>query len=802
MFRNKNNNLWFVLTAAFIILISIFFRIYSPQSDLPPDISISGSIYTDEGNQCHNSRSKVLYDEWFPDDWKITNYNPVVPYFKLLIFKVFGTGLVQVRSISFIFSLLSLIFFFLTLRSYFSSWLPIAGIALIGSNFLYIMYNRIGTFETPMIFWMILSLYFLEKYRVSGKNVFIAFSGISAFMAFVFKMTGAHIIPVPVISLLLFLLFIPEKDLPDRKKIAVSTAIIIFAVLISFAIWLFLFYFPNREWIKSAPGSYIGNQMFPKSIDQLIGNILSYNWKEQFFKMWVVWVAAILYIPIFFRRMITKLMDITEAGFVLFLLSHTGALMIMNHRPTRYLIAAIPPMVFLTILFFRHLMKGSDYQTDPGILKRTLFLMFDIVWLFLSLFYCFLPLLSRVGIHLLPDKFNFDLFLISVLLAGFFHLFLFLLKRFYRTGIKRGRIAVIIVLSLVSISIYTNVKYYYYWQRDKTEYVSDISKELGNKISNGVIAGLTAPVAVLGTEHRSLFLYPKFVHWGKNTLERYGITHALLANFNFEISNFFKQWPEKMENASLLNVYNVKDQFLHLYSLNDPYISRIDRIDPETIEFSIIYNGEPIEIKFGKLEFIHNENIRSDEDPYLLTTLPGMETVRSGETLIRIKDEHTGSEKLFFIKNEKWGNKFKYEAEKFPKKRGRVVRDVTASGKHIRYFNVLTDRKGFMACSIGGKFIPYSEGLIYAKFYLRFGNIKSRIRPLAIIDIFNNTDGRSVSSFTIKKKDLQDDGFRGYPLFYKVKRVKDLEFRVHAEKSSDIYYDYMELYYYRGKFIN
>ncbi|MCK5221480.1 MAG: hypothetical protein KAR14_07870, partial [Candidatus Aminicenantes bacterium] len=142
MFRNKNGNLRLIAAAVVIVLISLFFRIYSPQSDLPPDISISGSIYTDEGNQCHNSRSKVLYDEWFPDNWVITNYNPLVPYFKFFIFKTFGVGLVQVRSVSFFFALLSLIFFFLTLRSYFNSWHSIAGIALIGFNFLYIMYNR------------------------------------------------------------------------------------------------------------------------------------------------------------------------------------------------------------------------------------------------------------------------------------------------------------------------------------------------------------------------------------------------------------------------------------------------------------------------------------------------------------------------------------------------------------------------------------------------------------------------------------------------------------------------------------
>ncbi|MCK5221609.1 MAG: hypothetical protein KAR14_08515, partial [Candidatus Aminicenantes bacterium] len=477
-------------------------------------------------------------------------------------------------------------------------------------------------------------------------------------------------------------------------------------------------------------------------------------------------------------------------------------LMIMNHRPTRYLIAAIPPMVFLTILFFRYLIKGEKHFSDAGPAKRSLFLLFDISWLFLSLYYCFLPLLSRAGVNILPVKFTSKLFAISVIITIVVHTISFLLKRFLKADMKRGKFVAALILFLISISIYTNVKYYFLWQRDKTEYVSDISVELGNKIENGYIAGLTAPVAVLGTEHKSLFLYPKFVHWEKDTLQKYGITHALLANFNFEISNFFGQWPGKMDNAALLNVYNVKDQFLHLYSFNEPVVIEINRINRETLELFIVNNGEPGEIQLGKLEFYNNIEGLNSKDLYRKILLTDQVAIENGENNIRINDIQNGHEKLFFIDHKKGNNRFRYEAEKFPRKRGRVVRDVSASGKHIRSFNVLTDRKGFMACSIGGRFIPYSEGFMDVKFYLRFGNIKSRIKPLVVIDVFNNTSRKSVTGYAIRKKDIIGKGFSGYPLFYKIDGVNDLEFRVYAEKSADVFYDYLEVDYYQGKFID
>ncbi len=663
MSRNKKNEVRLISAAVLIILIAFFLRIYSPQSDLPPDISISGSVYTDEGNQCHNSRSRVLYGDWFPDNWKITNYNPLVPYFKLLIFKVFGVGLVQVRSVSFFFAFLSLLFFFLTLRSYFNSWLSVAGISLLGFNFLFIMYNRIGTFETPMIFWMILVIYFLEKFRVTGKWIFPVLSGLSAFLAFVFKMTGAHIIPVPATALLLFLIFIPEEKLQERRKIAVSAGIIIVSILISFTVWMLVFYLPNKEWIKSAPGSYIGNQMFPKSIEQLIGNILSYNWKEQFYKMWVVWAGAILYLPLFFRRLLQKRSDLTEIGAVLFLISHTGALMIMNHRPTRYLIAAIPPMVFLTILLFRYMMDKDKNTAVSGPVKNSFIFLFDVFWLTFALYYCFLPLIDRVGIHIEHVKLNAGLLLISIILIGLLKVLFFIKEKFPGIISVPRKFTVISVVILILISFYTDMKYFYLWQRDRTEYVYKISQELGNKISKGYIAGLTAPVAVLETDHKSLFLYPDFVHWEKGTLDKFGITHALLANFNFEISNFFRQWPSKMRNASLLNVYNVKDQFLHLYSMVDPFIAGTKRLDEKTVELIVENKEGKRDISFGIIEF-------DEGNPVSNSMLPGSSIVEDGVNLIRIRDKYNGKEKLIYIKKDNWPSLFRYGGGKIPEKKG------------------------------------------------------------------------------------------------------------------------------------
>ncbi len=794
-----------------VILFAFSLRVYSPLSDLPSDISISGSIYTDEGNQCHNSRSKVLFGEWFPDNWKITNYNPVVPYLKFAIFKVFGVGLLQVRSVSYFFAFLSLIFFFLTLKSYFTPFFAFTGITLLGFNFLYIMYNRIGTFETPMIFWMILSLYFLEKFRVSGRSLFAFISGISAFTAFIFKMTGAHFVPVPVAAILLILIIFPGKDKanPDRADLRKGLFYLILGIFSILGLWLILFYIPNREWIKSAPGSYIGNQMFPKSFRQMFGNILMYNWKEQFYKMAPVWIASMLYIPWFVRRVIRKTYTITEAAFVLFLFSHTAALMIMNHRPTRYLIASIPPMVFLAVHFLSNLsVKGTVHKANLGIIWKIVIFISDVLWLNFFLYYCGVPLLRIFSVRNIIFGFSISNLFLTILIVVFSYIIYHFLKMLLQNRLSDYRgvffYSVTVVFLITSFTI--NLSFYYRWAEDRTNIVKNISEEIGEKIEGGNIAGLTAPVAVLNSNNRSLFLYPNFVHWSKDTLKNYSVTHALVATFNNEISNFFNMWPEKMRNARLLNVYNVKDQFLQLYSFIYPFIENIKKDRDGVWRVSIINPDKRVKSididvvnpNINESGVFTNVDIYPAENGFSL--IPGVNSfkLKKNGTI----DKLLNNSSLLYIKNKLWKRKFRYEGEKFPRKTGTDIRNIKLSGKFSRSFLRFYHKPGFIVSSNNGKFIPFSEGIMKVDFRIRIKNVKSRIRPLAIIDVFNNSEGEKIIEKRIKKKNTLINEFRNHTLVFLIKGVKDIEFRVFATGYSDVDVDYIDITYYQGRFIS
>ena len=805
-----------------LLLFSLGLRLNSPTADLPPDISFSGSVYTDEGNQCHNSRSKILYDDWYPDDWRIKNYNPVVPYLKYAIFKVFGVGLVQIRAVSYIFAFLSLLVFFFTLRSYFNFGFSMVGTLLLGINYFYIMYNKIGTFETPMISWMIFSLFFMEKYRTRKKSYLLVLAGMSAFMCFVFKNTGAHFIFVPFAAYILFLIFGEPAEKPPLKKGIKDISLILGGILIVFVVWLVFFYIPNREWIMSAPGKYIGNQMLPKTIKEAVGNFFGFNWKDQFFKIPIVWLSALLYVPLFFRRLLKHRTNLTEIGFFIFFLSHTLFFLFMSNRPTRYFVPVIPAMVFMTTLLFERMYHFSLKKTEQpangygyGYRKweyGTL-LGLDTLWLALGLNFCFIPLYSHYIHYVSRPPLSYKYIIFSFICVFLFYLVKSAYWRLLKDKLNLKMPLRCLFVFMLIFSVFINMKYYIKWNSDKTFTVFNISKELGEKLNNAYIMGLTAPAAVMENKHKSLFLYPDFVQWEKDIFDKYPLTHALVANIHGEIKMYFDQWPQKMSDANLLKVYNVKEQFLHLYSFVDPYISGCTKNDTNRYLVKIL-NPQHKRVKtwIGKIFYSPTPGcslaIEQEESPIPL---------EPGENIIPVKidvnplaqintdtdSDITPGTVVFFLQNQGWENRFRYEGEKFPRRVGGEKKDLLASANFVRYYRASNKRKnkirktGFIAYNPNFP-LPFSRGFLVVDFNLRFSHIQSKIRPLCKLDIFPHREEEALSRKILKLRDIEENTFKNYRLCTTIPETKYLEFRVYAEGLCDIELDYIDITYYKG----
>jgi 4-amino-4-deoxy-L-arabinose transferase-like glycosyltransferase len=805
--KNKTKT---TLVALVILLAAVGLRMNAPRADLPSHITFSGSILTDEGNQCHNSRAKALYDEWYPDDWRITNYNPILPYIKLALFKVFGVGILQMRLVSHIFAFLSLLFFFLALKSYFKEDVKFAllGTMLLGVNFFYVMYNKIGTFETSITFWVILTLYFLEKYRVKPRRLFLVLSGASAFMGFIFKSIMAYLLPLPFAAVLLMhLVGTPdsasaESDSFSIKRMLMDMSFVLLGLLLLMAPWYLLHYVPNREWIISAPGQYMGKLMFPRGLENAWHNFLTFPWKDQFYKTPVVWVSALLFIPVFTRRLLSRRARLTEIAVVLFFFAHTFLFFVMNYRPTRYFIPLVPVMVFMTVLLFQHwysLAKGSnpvELRLYRPAEKAVIFAV-DTLWLMAASYLCFFPLLG----HVIPGFPRPGPSLFALAAAALLVWAAYNIKRIINGKLKKRSptsLVIPLLTTAVAVSLVFNLAYYWQWHKTKTYTVRDISLELGEKLENAYIGGMTSAVAVLENKHKALWLYPNFVNWNADTLKTYPLTHALLgADLSREVHHFFNQWPERMNRAGLLKVYHIKNYFLHLYSFTEPYIKDCRTAEDGTARLTIINPSQKtIKVKTGKIYLLEDNKGIKVVNGEVVVELPPGETVT---------EEKTGNPTALFYLDYtrdfgKAGTPLRYEAEIFPGRTGFNKPDTRASNNQVRYYDREAHNPGFLSY---GPAAPYGTGVLVVEFKIAFDRLRTKLRPLCRLDIYSHTIKgpaveREIKPSDIKKAKKADERFGAYRLVHVVRQPEKLEFRVRTNGFADVSLDSVNVRYYQG----
>ncbi len=834
--QQKSNKKIEILAAIVLLLFSMGLRVNAPRADLPSHITFSGSILTDEGNQCHNSRSKTLFNEWYPDDWRVTNYNPVLPYFKLAMFKVFGVGMLQLRSVNYIFAFFSLLFFFFLLKSYFKEnpKFALLGLLLLGINFLYVMYNKIGTYETSITFWVIMTLYFIEKYRTKQKPLFLFLSGATAAMGFIFKSIMAYLLPLPFAAVILMHLFplnsAPGTELTGQgfsfKKMGRDLVFVLGGLLVCWVPWYLLHYLPNRDWIINGPGKFMGVMILPDNITQAWQNFLSFPWREQFYKIPVVWIGSLIYIPVFIRRLFQRRATVLEIATILFFFAHTFMFLFMSYRPSRYFVPVIPAIVLMTVLLFeRWYATSQSIGTVPpspvyGVWgKRMIYIIYilDIIWLTGFAYFCAVPVFRRlVGLNPWRPTPTLLYWLVAVVLVSAAYYCKPFLSRVYGRSTNPAKwqarkLTTPLIFLLILLSLAVNLGFYWDWYTKRTYTIYNMGVEWQKKLDHAYIAGMTAAASVLETRHKTLWLYPNFVNWEKDTLEKYPVTHALLGtDMSGEIINFFNQWPERMnQRAALVKIYPIKDYFLHFYSFVDPYIRNFQEAGPQEYRLTVINpSAKPIQTRVGEV--------------YRLPTAPDVRVIRGkqyfqlkpGENQIQVSMTESGLSLppdaidvlLFLDYSGPFGpvdQPLRYEGENFRMRTGINKWEPSASNRNVRYFERRISAPGFLSY---GPSVPFAPGVFIVNFKLAFSDIKSKLRPLCKLDIYAVEDRKPLAELTLKGSDINRatngaDGYGSYQLSTVVPQTKTLEFRVQTEVLANVAFDYVDVIYYQGIFL-
>ncbi len=148
---------------ALALMLMFILRVVYLDSDAYPRLSWSSALMTDEGFYIHNARNLILFGKERTDDFNNVLIMPVLHWVQFCVFRIFGVGAVQARSISVVLSLLTLPLFFDLMHRAFRWRVAFVATVFLGFDHIYALYNRMALMDTPACAFLICSIYALIR---------------------------------------------------------------------------------------------------------------------------------------------------------------------------------------------------------------------------------------------------------------------------------------------------------------------------------------------------------------------------------------------------------------------------------------------------------------------------------------------------------------------------------------------------------------------------------------------------------------------------------------------------------------
>ena len=555
-----------------ILLILVFaflfgLRLVHLGADPPADLSISMGYYGDPGGYVANARNKVVFGEWVLDEWNFMFISPLPHYMNYTVFRIFGPGIAQMNAVPALFSCGLLLLFFLTLRKIMPFTPALAGVVLLGLNYPFLMFSRIGVRAVEMVFFCVLALWALTDRRVP-KPGRLALAGAAAFLAFTVKGTFLLVFPALLLGTAAYVFF--QSGNSVKPSLSALTAFGLGMAVVA-AAWFFLIYHPNRE-LYLAFGSENYSWLAPTRLHAVLENF----WHRSLFYFMTSPVTTVLsglgFLAVCFRWLAApKKISIAEGAAAIWFASNMVYFSVIYYRPARHFIPLIVAMAFLTVFFLRDI-HGRETVQKPAKVP-ILFLIPLWSWF---LFAASAAVILR-GRPLSPADMQSRFVLAAVAAAIGSGLVFLVLKiwparwtfRFPRTV----RTAVIAGLVLACAAI--DGRTYLRWAHAPRYDMRTISRDFGAAFDNMTLGGLLAPVITLENRHRGHAYYTGYINRGLDFLDRFGITHVFLTTYAVEKIYCETDFPEAMARARLLGRFPLWRTHVELFDLHpDPLPER------------------------------------------------------------------------------------------------------------------------------------------------------------------------------------------------------------------------------------
>ncbi|PCJ87014.1 MAG: hypothetical protein COA57_05410 [Flavobacteriales bacterium] len=509
----KTVSLFSVLFISFILVRVLFIN-----ADAPSDISNSAAIYADEGYKSFSARNMVLFQKfnWHSLDQYQGWYksSPIINYIYVQAFTLFGIHLSTVRLVSVFFSILTFILLFILLKSFYKQGAKIALLTcgLICFSYVYIIYNRLGLFETPLNFVLLLFAgssvllvkeIFHNRYSFNAaqsvKFCVLSFIVIASFIASIYIKKTAYMSLFPLCvgsAIMLLFIYLRRKQYADVliSTILKTTLLTLFiALAASYFLINYIFEIKEVFHYRTPLGDII------PLIKRIISNKFIYLNPILFFcggAYALFSVYSFITATFIKENNFEKVIDfIISCWFILGFFS----VAVFDYQPTRYFLHLYPP---LFILAARMLLVPINSDLKQQFTSKKSFFFHCLIGLlaFITLLNCFnFCTLKILGEQPRSIIYAIALPLITVLL---------LLKLYPKieplfTSIKRVRILVVLLFCF-------QLFFYLKWALNHEEKIYNTSKYLAQIINeNEVLAGHWGPVLGLENEVKTLYIQGK-----------------------------------------------------------------------------------------------------------------------------------------------------------------------------------------------------------------------------------------------------------------------------------------------------
>ncbi len=549
----KHSDFIILLVLILIMSTGVYLRYIHLTADPPSDLTISGGVVGDPGQYSLGARNKLLFGKWAIKGWKTYLLSPVVNYFNIVLFKIFGINLYSQRLIPFTFSVLTLILLSFYLFFKVDKRISLIFSVLYSINYVSIMYSKIANREFPMIFFFVVSMIFFVE--AEDESCFFYFIS-SIFFVLSFLSKGSIIYFLVIFGVLTVVNSICEFN--SFKKILSFFWVPLFVALTS---WYILIFKSNKSFFMPFVKNNSGVRSI-HSLKQLVVNIFSSPFLSIFKEDSILIVITVFLIGfagiVYFLELTSFLNKRVDFDFekrlifflVVWFIVVVGANSVVSYRPTRFYVNVMIPVILIFSFF---VVKNNMINKNINIkFHISLFVGFSV----------FLLILSGVFTYVKVDG------MFHHLLFSFLVVIVFLFSSFYKRKFLRVLLFVLMFFVII-VDVFFNSYKIQNWSRKITYKINSASNTIGKLLpTKEHITGNWASILTINTKHKTYFMWPGLVNWSKDFIHENKIKHLIVVRGRFvdELKIFKGLLKEDMELYKLVALFNIYNSEVFLFS--------------------------------------------------------------------------------------------------------------------------------------------------------------------------------------------------------------------------------------------